>query len=239
MAGPPFQPPSQPVQPVSYATVQAPLSTGMAIGAMVCGIIGIVTCLFPIGIVGVILGIIAIVRASHEPHRYGGKGMAVAGICTGAISIVTAGLFLPSVALPALVRGRVLAKRTIAASHLGSIGSAAFVYANQYDGCYPPNLQVLVDEGLIKADELIDLASLNEPPACDFYYVSGLTTKDDPHWIVAYSDPAVSNGEGANVLFVDSHVEWFEEPALSEAIDDFQAAYQQRHRRPPTILKPQ
>ncbi len=58
------------------------MSQGMAIAALVCGILGL-GCL-PVGIVGIVLGIVALVRISREPRRYRGTGMAIGGICTGA-----------------------------------------------------------------------------------------------------------------------------------------------------------
>jgi len=68
-------------QPVA---TQPPKSNGMAIAAMVCGIVG---CITPgVGIVAIILAIVAkkqIVRTGE-----GGSGMATAGLVLGIISTV-------------------------------------------------------------------------------------------------------------------------------------------------------
>ena len=57
----------------------SPTRTGLAIGALVCGIIGLVGCA-PVGLVGVILGIVALSKISADPREYGGKGYAIGGI---------------------------------------------------------------------------------------------------------------------------------------------------------------
>ena len=47
--------------PVTYASYTGrPVSQGLAIGALVCGIVGLIGCP-PVGIVGLILGIVAVV----------------------------------------------------------------------------------------------------------------------------------------------------------------------------------
>ena len=69
-----------PVQPGPDSPPPAgPVSTGLAVTSMVLGIVAIIVCPL-LGIVAVILGIVALTRAGREPHRYGGKGMAIAGV---------------------------------------------------------------------------------------------------------------------------------------------------------------
>ena len=60
---------------------------GMAIAAMVCGIIAVLSCAFalvaiPCGIVALVLGIIALVKKKD------GKGMAIAGVATGGVGLL-------------------------------------------------------------------------------------------------------------------------------------------------------
>ncbi len=64
---------------------------GMATASLILGIIGIITGLFFIGslfgLLAIIFGIIALVKASKTPE-IGGKGKAIAGIIMGAIVII-------------------------------------------------------------------------------------------------------------------------------------------------------
>lgn len=71
-------------------------ASGLAIASMVCGIVSIVLCC--IWYISIILAIVAVVLGViNNVKGLGGKGMAIAGIVTGAIGIILA------VALIALV----------------------------------------------------------------------------------------------------------------------------------------
>jgi len=62
---------------------------GQAVGSMVCGIasmIGCPMCFWPFGIVGVLIGTVAVIMGVVSLiKRRGGKGMAIAGVVTGGI----------------------------------------------------------------------------------------------------------------------------------------------------------
>lgn len=79
------------------ATAAAPTggspSAGLAIASMICGIIALLTfciwCLaLPLGLTAVILGHIALSKAKQAPDRFGGKGMAGAGLATGYLALL-------------------------------------------------------------------------------------------------------------------------------------------------------
>jgi hypothetical protein len=60
--------------------------------SLVLGILGVVTiCCYggiPLGAAAVIMGVIAMNQEKNDPQNYGGRGMAIGGIVTGAISLV-------------------------------------------------------------------------------------------------------------------------------------------------------
>ena len=98
---PPFAPgPGPVVHPAG------PLKTGLAVTALVLGILGLLMCI-PAGIVAIVLGIIALNRAGSQPDRYGGRGMAIGGLVCGGASVllVVPMLLLVSILLPSLSRG--------------------------------------------------------------------------------------------------------------------------------------
>lgn len=77
------------------AVASGPVSQGQAIASMVCGIISLVICCLwfvsgPLAIVAIALGHVAISKAKKDPARFGGKGMARAGLITGYIGLVCA-----------------------------------------------------------------------------------------------------------------------------------------------------
>jgi hypothetical protein len=92
---PPFGPPGMP-GPMGPGFGPPNASTGLAVGALVSGIIAIpTTCCcsilsLPLAVAAVIMGGVALSKAKAQPHLYGGKGMAVAGLICGAVAIVMA-----------------------------------------------------------------------------------------------------------------------------------------------------
>ncbi len=82
-----------PAAPYGAAGYGAPagVSSGLAIGALICGILAILFfwCAFigiPLGIAGVVLGIVAMNKV--KAGTGGGRGMALAGLITGGLAIL-------------------------------------------------------------------------------------------------------------------------------------------------------
>jgi uncharacterized membrane protein len=96
-------------------SVAAPLPpakiSGLAIASLVLAVCGLFTCGLT-AIVGLILGIIALCAIGKKAQQLKGKGLAIAGIVTSAVTIV----FVPFIALmmailmPALAGARMQAK---------------------------------------------------------------------------------------------------------------------------------
>ncbi len=82
---------------VIHEVQQAP-RTGMAIAALVTGIIGFLTGVIMIGlvldVVAIVLGIVVLVQAKNRPAEVGGKGMAIAAIVVGAVGLLVMTLLL-------------------------------------------------------------------------------------------------------------------------------------------------
>lgn len=72
----------------------------MPIISLVLGVFGFVSfcCLgflaFPIGLAAVVTGYLGMKKADENPQKYGGRGMAIAGIILGAIGVVSGLVFL-------------------------------------------------------------------------------------------------------------------------------------------------
>jgi len=187
----------------------------MAVGAMVCGIIGILGC-FPVGIAGVILGIVAVSRASRRPAEYGGKGMAIAGICTGGASLllIIPLIMMTSILLPSLARARELAKRTVCSTNLSGIGMAMKVYANNNNEAYPPDLKTLLKSGTVTErmfvcpSSTVDVADIGGDLEACYTYIKGQGEWNDPSNVLVYEKADHHGGEGGNVLFGNGTVEF-------------------------------
>ena len=76
-------------QPYGPPQTGMPKSSGLATAALICGLVGIIPCFFLIpSIIGLILGIIALVKINRSSGTLTGKGKAQAGIIIGLLCII-------------------------------------------------------------------------------------------------------------------------------------------------------
>jgi prepilin-type processing-associated H-X9-DG protein len=198
------------------------LRTGMAIAALVFGVAGILFC--PVfAVIGLILGIVALVRVNKRPDEYGGKGLAIAGICCGGFGLLVMPFItamMLSILLPSLSRARELAKRAVCSANLRGIGQGLDIYANGNEEWFPQDLQALIDAGFSTPAEFQCPSEANASLAkFDYIYVPGLDARAPVDWILVYEDPANHNGEGANVLYIDGRVQFLKEPNFTAELD--------------------
>src|SRR5262245_17107569 len=110
-----------------YSNIQPQPRTrkGLAIASLVLGIISIPTLgLLGVGaITAIVLGVVAIGRIKKEPAIYGGKGMAVAGIITSAVSFLLIAIIgiMAAVMVPQLLKSRQTNRESAAIQTLRTI----------------------------------------------------------------------------------------------------------------------
>ena len=129
-----FNPPTfgQPIQPV------VPERTSpLAILGLVFGILGFCTAGL-LGVVGLILGIVAIVGINKSQGRLGGSGLAIATIVVSAFSLVVGCAILPGLLLPALGKARMTAQNLKSKTMLNQLNATLLVYATDHNDRLPP-----------------------------------------------------------------------------------------------------
>jgi uncharacterized protein DUF4190 len=114
---------------------------GFAIASLILGILGLPTVgLALIGaMLGIVLGVVGLVKARNAPTEYGGKGMAVAGIALSVISIVVMPFFLgiiAAIAIPGFLRARVAANESAVIGDVRSVLAAEAAYQSVNGGHY-------------------------------------------------------------------------------------------------------
>lgn len=219
---------TQDYPPIEQETRPAlPPKTGMAIAALVCGIVGLF-CL-PVGVVGLILGIIALVRAHNRPERYGGNGMAIAGITTGALSMVLSLLMFPlmiAIMLPALGKARQNAMQLKSGTQLHGIGQALTKYSNDH-GALPEsgaNIRERLTRLMYTTDELFESPHAADNPGVTSYIYCPVERFDPTSpsvWM--FENPSLSP-RGINVLFRDGHVEYILPERISSVLSSVKNA---------------
>jgi hypothetical protein len=191
----------------------------LATAALVCGVVAMLGCL-PVSLVGIVLGIVALVRTKGNPQRYGGKGLAIGGIATGVAGLIIypLGAFM---LWPAFMRGMETGMRQVCAANMQQIGHALYAYAQQ-DGMFPEKdadwTARLLNAGYIKQEQLL-CPSQMAMSGTSYFYVPGYGIHSKPTQIILYEYPDAHGGEGGHVLYQDAHVTWLPSPQFEEAID--------------------
>ena len=124
---------------------------GMAIFSLVLGIIGFMTFgVLGIGaITGIILAVVAMGKVKREPWRYGGHGLAVAGLVLNITSLATTVpvAIIAAIAIPNLLASRMAANEGSALKTLRIVSSAESTYQSVFQKF--GTLEELASEGLI------------------------------------------------------------------------------------------
>lgn len=124
--------------------------SGLAIASLVLACIAFVTTLFAIGIliapIGLILGIVALVKAKKQPRVYGGKGMAIAGVILNGLVVLALPLIV-AIAIPNLLAARRAANEAGTIAGIKSIAQAEETVLANSSLC--ADLQQLVAKNLL------------------------------------------------------------------------------------------
>jgi len=134
--------------PPSYAGT--PQTSGKAIGSLICGIINI----FPLFIVAVILGHLALSDIKKSAGRLGGRGLAIAGLVLGYLGVVFIPIILiiAAIAIPNLLRAGIAANEASAANSIRNLYQAEVAYSQTHtDVGFTCNLADLSSAGLINS----------------------------------------------------------------------------------------
>ena len=229
-AAPSVIPPAGAAPTVPYGgyAYQAPTQgNGLAVLSLIFGIISF--CVVPIigSVVAIVTGALGLSR-TKDP-RIGGKGMAIAGLVLGCVSLVGGLIIIPlqlSVLLPALNRAREQANRVKCASNMRQLGQAMLMYANANGNHFPDKLAdlVLADSSLSPGVFVCPDDNKTPPDGTSpqtmaagiasgqhtsyIYVGNGLTSSEPADTILLYEPLGNHNKEGMNVLYSDGHVDW-------------------------------
>jgi type IV pilus assembly protein PilA len=123
----------------SVATGDSP-RRGWAIASLVLGLLSVPTLgLLGIGaLLGIIFGIVALVKASQQPETYGGKGLAISGIVASAFSFIMIPFIgiIAAIAIPSLLRARISANEAGTLGDLRTLISAERAYHSATGGVF-------------------------------------------------------------------------------------------------------
>jgi len=195
-------------------------SSRLAMGALVCGVLGMIGC-WPCAMIGLVLGIVALVRIRNSPAKYGGTGKAVCGMCAAAVGIA----LIPLVHLPGMVRARENSRRVLCHAQMHAIGKALFIYAQSDPGGKFPEAGAdlpsrLSKSGDVTPGDFLCPSTNGEPGTCSYMWIPGYDPgpRRDPNQIILYELIENHGGEGGNILYADGHVVFMKAPHYEREI---------------------
>ena len=211
--------------PVSASGPSSSVKTsGLAIAALVLGILAPFTC-FITAIPAVVLGIVALVKISKSAGQLKGSGLAITGIVIGP-ALVPIFALLMGIMMPALARVRQVSFRMVCGTNMSGLAKAMLIYANDYDNKFPTPSKWcdLLTEHCEVAPVSFCCKGAPEGP-CNYAMninVQELGTNAPPDMVLLFETQPGWNqaggpeilstdnhqGEGCNVAFVDSHVQF-------------------------------
>lgn len=221
---------SQPIFAPPQMPDGKPKTSKLAIWSLVLGILtlfgGLVT-----AIPAIVCGIIGLGKINKSKSQLKGTGLAIAGITISLCIVMLQILVL----LPALCKTRQRAQRIVCGANLAGIGKALLIYADDDKYESYPTADKWCDLLIEKADETKEsfICPGSNPKIGMSSYAfninaAGKTSSQVPldmvlifetaqsGWNVAGGRELLSTknhkGEGCNILFADSHVEFVKDP---------------------------
>jgi len=187
-----------------------PENSGKALASLICGVFFF---FWPVAIVAIVLGHLALSDIKKSAGRLAGRGMAIAGLVTGYIGIsILPILIIAAIAIPNILRARMAANEVSAVEALRTYNSALSSFKQECpDQGYPPSLASL-GPGSSGGDkcahaDLVEAIMGKEMPVKDgyrFFYVP--ESYDRAGHIVKYglaADPVSPGATGVRHFFTD------------------------------------
>ena len=113
-----------------------PKTSGLAITSLILGILGLFSCGIT-GLVGLVLGLVALVKIKNSQGRLSGSGLAIAGIAVSGLFLLMLPIFA-AMLLPALANAKERAQTIHCVNNVKQLGLAAIMYASDHNDTFPP-----------------------------------------------------------------------------------------------------
>ena len=220
-------PPPLPASPFDAAATAK--TSGMAIASLVLGILGFATCGITVILsapVGLILGIVAMVKIGKSQGQLRGKGLALAGMITSGAAIVLIPI-LAAMLLPALASAKQKALEINCMNNEKQMALAVIIYSNDHTNHFPPAATWCdAIKTSIGSEYVFRCAAADSTNRCDYAFNSKLDGlelgKVNPKSVVIFESDAGWNASGGSellpakarhlgkyyvVAFADGHVE--------------------------------
>jgi len=193
------------------AALVQPRGSGLSVTSFIFGLVGIVPCFCGLpSLLAVIFGAVALIKDSAA------KALAITGLVLGGLGLLMAPISA-ALMLPAIQAAREAARRASCASHLHEVATGVMKYQSAHNDEYPPDLDTLVSDGLIKP-EVLTCPSKRHAAELDYIYAPP-ADKESFSAVIA-CDATMRHAGMRNVLYADGMVKAMPEHEFREALED-------------------
>lgn len=230
----PPEPDSAAAQPVvvgydSSGPVRRP-GMRLAVWSLVVGMLGL--CLGPVGILTGMFAISLGIRAMRRGTDSSVRACSIIGIAAGCLMPLA---LVMAILLPTLERNKALRMQAQCDHRLRAIERGISQYIADHNR-YPADLDALLAEGMIVAEDLDCPANLRNPPGrYDYFYAPPASDAADFAVMVCEVDDEHHRADGTGTVLVDGSIDrhYHIEDELDESWNaDFKAAYVAAGHRP-------
>jgi len=200
-------------QPVQTASSSLPgWSLGLGIASFLCGIFA--------GLPAVICGHKSLGKMKRGEVSDSGRGMAIAGLIMGYISVAMTVIMIPimiAIAVPTFNSVQEKAIETKSSNQVRQIILGCKQYALDHDGSYPPDLETLVTDGIITDEKILHCPMLKDDTQIGYeYFGAGAKDSAAADKVIVISKAA--NRVGKRVIgYNDTSVNVMEVPELPQS----------------------
>lgn len=194
-AGPSFaSSPATPPAITGSAPVLQAQSSGLAVTALVLGIISAVTCggLVVGALAAIICGHIALAKINKSNGLLKGRGQAIAGLVMGYVTLITGVAMLAALAVPTYARIQERGQIVVAVMNARNLVLHLRDYGEQNDGKLPERLEKLVEADILTQESFDQLTNTPGGENAFEYFGEGVTINDDGSTIILKGTPAYS-----------------------------------------------
>ncbi|MBM4020331.1 MAG: DUF4190 domain-containing protein [Planctomycetes bacterium] len=212
------------IQPVPQTPIAKPKTSGLAVASLILAILG--PCALGVGmLLGIILGIIGLVKINKSGGQLRGQGLAIAGIViSGAWFLLVP--VLVAILLPAVFHATGMASSVPSANNVNQLCKAVHIYASDHGDKLPPADRwpdALIQQGGLPPEVMSDPGEQNGGRAYAMNAALGGTIRHpDPGRTVLFFEcrPGAPTAGGPELLpdeprhagkyvigFLDGHVE--------------------------------
>jgi prepilin-type processing-associated H-X9-DG protein len=191
-------PPATPALP-SAAPVTPSKTSGLAVSSLVLGVLGVFTCGIT-ALIGLVLGIIAMVKVSNSRGALRGNGMALAGIIVSGIFLLMIPIYA-AMLLPALAAAKQKAQAINCVNNEKQLARAVRIYSNDNTNRFPPTATwcdaIKLEVG---SEKVFKCAAVNSSSRCDYAFNARLDGLDEskiaPNTVMIFESDGGWNANG-------------------------------------------